>query len=75
MNKDIWSKQNFKSHSARLSTCQDILDLEICEEIKEDNPMITLIQELDKPLLLGTGGKPYCIKRNLSDCLRNKFDE
>ena len=36
LKKDIWSERGYKSHSARLSTCLDIFNLEIREDIRED---------------------------------------
>jgi hypothetical protein len=36
LEKDIWSEMGYKSHSARLSTCLDVFDLEIREDIRED---------------------------------------
>jgi len=34
--KDIWSERNFKSHSARLSTCMDVFKLSIREDIEKE---------------------------------------
>jgi hypothetical protein len=36
LKKDIWSEQGYKSHSAWLTTCQDISRLEIRKDIAED---------------------------------------
>jgi hypothetical protein len=36
LKKDIWSEQGYKSHSARLSTCLDIYNLKIRDDIREE---------------------------------------
>lgn len=46
LRKDIWSERNFKSHSARLSTCMDVFKLNIRDDIERECDTSTCHDEL-----------------------------
>jgi hypothetical protein len=73
LKKDIWSERNYKSHSARLSTCMDIFKLEIREDISEECQASTSDDEFgfiyeipveDSELMYNT---PIDLQHNLED--------
>ena len=53
LNKDVWSEANYKSHSARLTTCLDIFNLKIRKDIRKTYLAKIPIEDPDTGEIIG----------------------